>query len=130
MLCHNPPVTFPGKVKELDLQNSPTGLTERLFNREGAVRMMTCGVLLAWAVAASPICAEQVVAIHVGAIVTTADGKRLGRIYDMDKARDGTVMSVAIFKDNRIIRLPAPSLSAGDEGLITSLTSKELKPKS
>lgn len=76
-----------------------------------------------------PAFADTQVVIKENALVTTADGKRIGRIYELRKAKDGTVTSVAIIKDDRMIHVPASTLTAGEKGLITSLTSQDLKPK-
>jgi len=73
---------------------------------------------VALAQAAAPV-------IKNGMTVTTSDGKRIGRVYDVDKARDGS-LSVAIIRDAKIIRIAVSTLTAADKGLVTSLTSEQL----
>lgn len=65
--------------------------------------------------------------IKAGTFVTTADGKRVGRIYDVDKARDGVVSSVSIIRESKLIRIPASTLTAADKGLTTSLSFSDIK---
>ena len=60
--------------------------------------------------------------VKAGMMVTSSDGKRIGRVYDVDKAKDGTVNSVSIIRDSRLIHVSASTLSSTDKGLTTSLT--------
>jgi sporulation protein YlmC with PRC-barrel domain len=71
--------------------------------------------------------AEVVGTIKTGAFVSTSDGKRIGRVYDIDKAADGSASSVAIIVDNKIIHIQASTLTASDKGLTTSLTNADIK---
>lgn len=65
-------------------------------------------------------------ALKSGMVVTSSDGKRVGRIYDLDKAKDGTVQSIVVIRDAKIIHIAASTLTASDKGLTTSLTNAEV----
>lgn len=83
-----------------------------------------CAALLS---AVSLSSAALAIDIKAGAIVTTADGKRVGRVYDVDKARDGVVSGVSIIRENKIIHIAASTLTASDKGLTTSLSYGDIK---
>ncbi len=84
-----------------------------------------CAAILSVASLSSAALAD--VAIKTGAFVTTSDGKRVGRVYDIDKAKDGTVVSVAIIKDNKIIHIPVSTLTTAETGITTSLSNADVK---
>jgi len=65
--------------------------------------------------------------VKTGAFVSTSDGKRIGRVYEVEKAKDGTQKSIAIIRDNRIIHINISTLTAGEKGLTTSLSSDDIK---
>jgi hypothetical protein len=71
--------------------------------------------------------AETVGNIKTGAFVSTSDGKRIGRVYDIDKAADGSASSVSVIVDNKIIHIAASTLSPSDKGLTTSLSHADIK---
>ena len=71
--------------------------------------------------------AETVGTIKTGQFVTTSDGQRIGRVYDIDKDADGAATSVSIIVDNRIINIAASTLTASDKGLTTSLSKADIK---
>jgi sporulation protein YlmC with PRC-barrel domain len=85
-----------------------------------------CAALLS-AVSLSAAALAETPAIKPGAFVTTSDGKRIGRVYDLDKAKDGTVTGVSIIRDNRIIHIATDTLSSADNGLKTSLSYDDVK---
>lgn len=58
--------------------------------------------------------------VKQGAMVYSADGRRIGRV---DRVRDG---AVNIIFDGRIVRIPVSTLSDADKGLTTSLTRKDV----
>ena len=66
-------------------------------------------------------------AIKTGAFVTTSDGKRVGRVYEIDKAKDGTVTSVSIIRENMVIHIATSTLTPSDKGLTTSMTYADVK---
>ena len=63
--------------------------------------------------------------IRTGMMVVSADGKRVGRIYDLTK-KDGAITAVEIIRDSRIIRINASTLSAAERGLTTTLSSADI----
>ena len=83
--------------------------------------------LLSLASLSSGALAEAAADIRAGLLVTTSDGKRVGRIYDVEKANDGSVTRVAIIRDNAVIHIAASTLTASDKGLTTSLSYGEVK---
>jgi len=58
--------------------------------------------------------------IKSGAWVFSADGRRVGRVDDI---ANGTA---AIIYNGRLIHIPIDKLTAGDKGLVSSLTRKEI----
>lgn len=70
--------------------------------------------------------AQSAPAIKTGQMVTSGDGKRVGRVYDIDKAKDGSVASVVIIRDSKIIRIAASTLTSSDKGLTTSLSNADV----
>jgi len=71
--------------------------------------------------------ADEALVIRNGLPVKTADGSRLGRVNRVDKASDGTVSSISLIYEERIIRIPASTLKAADKGLETSLTRQDVR---
>ena len=59
-------------------------------------------------------------AIGRGALVFSADGRRIGRV---DRVRDS---GVSLIYNGKFIELPTASLTQGDRGLTTSLTRADL----
>jgi sporulation protein YlmC with PRC-barrel domain len=86
-----------------------------------------CAALISAVTLSTGAFAEVVGNIKSGAFVTTSDGKRIGRVYDIEKAADGSASSVSIIVDNRIIHIGASTLTASDKGLTTSLTNADIK---
>ena len=66
-------------------------------------------------------------AIKAGAVVTTSDGRRLGRIERVENSTDGQPASVRLIYDSRFVNIPASTISAGGKGLVTSLTKAEVR---
>jgi sporulation protein YlmC with PRC-barrel domain len=65
--------------------------------------------------------------IKTGQFVNTSDGKRVGRVYDFDKAKDGSVTGITVIRDNRIIHIASSTLTSSDKGVTTSLTYDDIK---
>ncbi len=86
-----------------------------------------CAALIAVASLSTGALAETVGTIKTGAFVNTSDGKRVGRVYDISKAADGSAQSVSVIVDNKIIHIQASTLTASDKGLTTSLTNADIK---
>ena len=86
-----------------------------------------CAALFSAASLATGAHAEATGPIKTGVFVSTSDGKRIGRVYDIEKAADGSAQSISIIVDNRIIHIAASTLTPSDKGLTTSLTNADIK---
>jgi hypothetical protein len=65
--------------------------------------------------------------VKVGKMLASSDGRRLGRIDQLDKAKDGTLVTAELFSDMGILYIPVSSISAsGDSKLVTSLSYAEV----
>ena len=65
--------------------------------------------------------------VKVGKMLSSSDGRRLGRIDQLNKAKDGTPETAELFSDMGILYVPVSSISAsGDSKLVTSLTYAEV----
>jgi hypothetical protein len=78
------------------------------------------------AVASAP--ASSPAAITVGAFLKTADGKRAGQIFSLDKAADGSIGSAALIGPNSVlVHVPISTITAVDKShFMTSLTYKQI----
>ncbi|MDO6414524.1 hypothetical protein Q4F19_09040 [Sphingomonas sp. BIUV-7] len=89
---------------------------------------ISAALALALAVCAVPASAQEAapspsatnVAVSQGATIFTADGRRVGRI---DRVRGS---SVSVIYAGKFIEIPISTLSAGDNGLKTSLAKADL----
>jgi len=70
-----------------------------------------------------------IVAPKVGAIVTTADGKRLGRVDEVHSATKRQAASIGVIYEERFVSVPVATLSATEKGYSTSLSLKEVLGK-
>jgi hypothetical protein len=87
-----------------------------------------CTALLsAIALSSGAVAATAENGMKTGEFVTTSDGKRIGRIYDFDKAKDGSFAGIALIRDNKIIHIPASTLTNADKGVTTSMTYADIK---
>jgi len=75
--------------------------------------------------AASPAPAAAPV-VKAGAILTSAEGRKVGRIERIVKAKDGTPLSASVILDSRFVFVPVSTISAKEKGFSTSLTRAEL----
>lgn len=66
-------------------------------------------------------------AIKAGAVVTTSDGRRLGRIERVENSADGQPATVKLIYDSRFVSIPTSTISAAGKGLVTSLTKAEVR---
>ncbi|WP_176594277.1 hypothetical protein [Sphingobium sp. EM0848] len=71
--------------------------------------------------------AQEAPAIKARTMVKTTDGARIGLIDRIIKNADGTPGSVQIIYKGRFVSIPASTLISGDKGLVTSLTTDNLK---
>ena len=65
-------------------------------------------------------------ALKVGQMLSSADGKRVGRI-DRLVVRDGTPVAASVIVDSRFVMIPVASISSADDKLATSLTRAEIR---
>jgi hypothetical protein len=56
-----------------------------------------------------------------GERIYSSDGAVIGRIEYVDKGKDGIPKDVAVVYEMRMVHIPADSLSAGSDGVVTSL---------
>jgi hypothetical protein len=83
------------------------------------MRFLKMGVaLLALSTAALVQAAPE---LRVGTLVKSSDGKTIGRIYAVDKAKDGSE-SVVILRNDKALHLAPSTLSASESGLTSSLS--------
>ena len=87
---------------------------------------LICAAMLS-ALSLSSAALAQAPAIRTGQMVKTSDGKRIGHVYEVLKAKDGTITGIRIIKDSRLIKFDAATLTASETGLTTSLTNDEVK---
>jgi hypothetical protein len=74
------------------------------------------------ALSIATIASADTAAPKSGDWVRTSDGFAIGRIQYVDKAKDGAAKDVGVIYDMRIVHIPAETLTAGDKGLVTSLS--------
>ncbi len=79
------------------------------------------------AVAAEPAAAGAPVTVAAREMIRTTDGKSVGRVDSINKAKDGSVAAVGVIYDGRIVHIPVSTLSAGQNGYVTSLTKADLE---
>ena len=68
----------------------------------------------------APAAATAAPSVARGALVFSADGRRLGRV---DRVRDS---GVSLIYNGKFVEIPTASLTAGERGLTTSLTRADL----
>ena len=76
--------------------------------------------------AASAAQAADAPVLKRGALVFSADAKRIGRI-DYVNVKDGAPSDIAVIYNSKIVHIPASTLSNNDRGVVTSLKITELK---
>jgi len=97
------------------------------------VHFVRC-VAVAAALLAAPVAIAQTAAesapapaLKAGALLLSADGKRIGRIERVVKGADGAPVSVSLIADSRFIYVPASTISPSEKGFSTSLTRAEVR---
>ena len=68
-----------------------------------------------------------VVELKAGKLLTSSDGKRIGRIERVIEAADGAPVSVSLIVDSRFVYVPASTITASAKGFSTSLTRAEVR---
>lgn len=89
------------------------------------MRFAIIGAAILSTVAIPAAVLAQAPALKAGQLVTSADGKRIGRIYELDK-KDGAVTGVSIIRDSRIVHIAASTLSPTDKGVTTTLSAADI----
>jgi hypothetical protein len=84
------------------------------------------GVSLAAAAVAQP--AASAPELKHGAMISSADGARVGPIDYIEKGKDkdATPSFVGVIRDMHMVHIPVSTLSAGPKGLVTSLKISEV----
>jgi hypothetical protein len=77
---------------------------------------------------AAPPAAAAPAAITAGAFLRSADGKRAGQIFSVDKAADGTITGAALIGPNSVlVHVPIATITAVDRShFATSLTYRDI----
>lgn len=91
---------------------------------------MRLQIVVAALLAASPVVlhAEAVTDLKPGRTIVTSDGKRVGQIDRIVADSAGAPQSAAVILESRFIYIPASTLTAGDNGRVTtSLTIKDVR---
>ena len=78
--------------------------------------------------APAPAAAEAPASVEVkaGVLVIAADGRRIGRV-DRVVTMGGNPVSVSVIYSGRVVRIPVETLSNSERGLVSTLTSQEIK---
>lgn len=76
----------------------------------------------------APAAAEAPAEVQVktGVLVVAADGRRVGRV-DRVITVDGKPVSASVIYSGRIVRIPVETLSNSERGLVSTLSSQEIK---
>jgi hypothetical protein len=75
--------------------------------------------------AATP--APAAVTVKEGKLLKSSDGRRLGRIDQLDKAKDGTLTTAELFSSSGILYVPVSTISSPDgTNFVTSLSYAEV----
>ena len=61
-----------------------------------------------------------------GTSIYSSDGKRIGNVYDVREGPDGTPTTALVIYRSKMRYVPISSLSAGERGLVTSLSLAEV----
>ena len=92
------------------------------------MRILSFCVAAAIAVSASGAVAQGTEAgFKSGAMVVTADGKRVGRIERVVAGSDGKPVAVKLIYSSEFITIPTSTMSPSDRGYATTLTRDDLR---
>jgi len=93
------------------------------------MRILSVCVAAALAVSASGAALAQGDAngFKSGAMVVTADGKRIGRIERVVQDSDGKPVAVKLIYNSEFITIPTSTMSPSDRGYSTTLTRDDLR---
>lgn len=73
--------------------------------------------------------ASAVTDVKRGKSVFSSDGKKIGKVYDVQHGKDGAPVSVNVIYRSKMVYIPTATLSAQDAGYVTSLSLDEVKGK-
>ena len=66
--------------------------------------------------------------LRVGTVLSTADGRRVGRVSRIYKAKDGTPVSASVIVDGRFAIIPIGTITAKNKSVATTtLTLAEIR---
>jgi hypothetical protein len=71
--------------------------------------------------------AQDPLTVKNGMLVTSADGKKLGRVYEVKKGADGAPTAIVVINDAKMATLAIGTLTKADNGVTTSLTAAEVR---
>lgn len=71
--------------------------------------------------------AAPAVALKSGAVLTSSDGRRIGRIERILEGADGAPVSASVILDSRFVYIPVATITPSEKGFTTSLTRAELR---
>lgn len=90
--------------------------------------LLLCGTAYAGDVAMTPAGTVATFPIKSGAMLRSADGHRIGFIDAVDTGKDGTPVAAQVIVDQRIVRVPAGTITSTDKShFTTSLTFKDVE---
>jgi len=88
--------------------------------------LILCG-LFSSPIAAAAQTAAPAVTVKEGKLLKSSDGRRLGRIDQLDKAKDGTLTTAELFSSSGILYIPVSTISSSDgTNFVTSLSYAEI----
>ncbi len=100
------------------------------YHWTSALALTVLSPVAAFAQDAAPAAAAAATPVQIarGAFLRTADGKRAGQVFSVDKANDGTITGVALIGSNStLVHVPISTITAVDKThFTTSLTYKDI----
>ena len=66
-------------------------------------------------------------AVKAGTALYSADAKRIGRIDRVIPAADGSPGWASVIVDSRFVSIPVTTISAGEKGVVTSLSRADVR---
>jgi hypothetical protein len=99
--------------------------------------LLACAALLSVAIPAAASAETEAAAtatvasaadLRVGTVLSTADGRRVGRVSRIYKAKDGTPVSASVIVDGRFAIIPISTITAKNKSVATTtLTLAEIR---
>ncbi|MES2156236.1 MAG: hypothetical protein V4512_00390 [Pseudomonadota bacterium] len=69
----------------------------------------------------------QAPAVDRNAAIFSAEGTKIGKVDKVLNADDGALTAIRVIYRGKFITIPAATLSAGEKGVMTSLSNADLK---